>query len=216
MSATYSIYRLVDGCFTGRVLDVPPAMVVALVESSLALGEAYVQGRFYPQCHRVQQTADGPVVVEVRAAAPADDEWRTWEWSDSAHQYVQAPTLLALQRNAKAAIDQAAGAARTRYITDVPGQQAVYVRKLEQAHAFVDAGGVGDMPPYIAAEAAATGADPLVAAQSILAIAAQWDDVLSPAIEGARLAGKRAVDAALSAADVNDAYQIAAAALAAI
>ena len=130
-------------------------------------------------------------------------------WSNDTQSWADGRSLDDIQAAAGQAIDEEAGRARLRYITDVPGQQGVYLRKLEQAQAFVAAGGEGDVPPYIAAEAQATGLDPLPAAQSILAIAAQWDDVLSPAIEQARIGGKRAVDGAADAAAVQSALDTA-------
>jgi hypothetical protein len=111
------------------------------------------------------------------------------------------PSIDDLLAAAQRAIDAAAGAARLRYITDVPGQEAVYLRKAEQARAFRDAGYAGEPPPYVAAEAAAIDDTPQVACDGILAIAEYWDDVLSPAIEGGRIAGKRDVSAAAAADD---------------
>lgn len=134
-------------------------------------------------------------------------------WSNTAMAWTDPRTLDDIKAAARAAIDAEAGRARIRYITDVPGQEGVYLRKLTQATAFVAAAGQGDVPPYIAAEAAATGLDPLPAAQAILAIAQQWDDVLSPAIEQHRIGGKRAVDQAADAAAVQTALDAAIAAL---
>lgn len=114
-----------------------------------------------------------------------------------------------LKHHAKRAIDTAAGEARLRYITDVPGQSAVYLQKMEQARAFIGLAGLGTPPPYITAEATATGVTPINAANAIAAVAALWNDQVGPSIEQARIAGKRAVDAAATPAAI-DAAQAAA------
>lgn len=120
---------------------------------------------------------------------------------------------------AQRAIDAAAGEARLRYITDVPGQQAVYLVKREQAAAYLAAHALdaqASVPPYIAAEATALGITPAVLAAEVVAIATLWQDTLSPAIEAARIGGKSAVSASEDLAGVEAARDAAVAALGAI
>jgi hypothetical protein len=96
-------------------------------------------------------------------------------------------------------VDEAAGRARLRYITDVPGQQAVYMTKLQQAQAYAAAFALdaqAPVPSYLAAEAAATGMTAVQVTDNILALAALWNDQAGPGIEGARMGGKAAVTAA--------------------
>jgi hypothetical protein len=134
-------------------------------------------------------------------------------------QWVRDVPLAELQAQALDRIDRAAGAARLRYITDVPGQQAVYVSKELQARQFKAAGyPAGAVPPYVAAEVLAMGEGitPQQAADSILAIADQWQGVLSPRIEQVRLKGKWAIQAAGTEAAVQAAALSAIDALAAI
>lgn len=114
---------------------------------------------------------------------------------------------------ALADIDRAAGAARLRYITEVPGQQGVYLRKYDQARAYLEQPDAENVPPYVQAEADAMGLTPAEAAQHIVAIAQQWDDVVSPAIERERLMGKRL---ALAAETTEAVATITAAAIAAL
>jgi hypothetical protein len=152
-------------------------------------------------------------LVALRPAPPAEDAMRTWSWDEDSRRWIAVPTLAKLKLDAHAAIDQAAGQARMRYVTEVPGQQATYMRKLEQARAYASAGYTGAVPPYIQAEADATGDTPQGAADAILTTAALWDDVLSPGIEGARIGGKRAVTAASTAEAVQSAADAAIAAL---
>jgi len=113
-----------------------------------------------------------------------------------------------LKLRACRAIDMAAGAARLSYITDVPGQQAVYMAKLDQARAHlaaleVDPG--APPPPYVLAEMSVTGLDHVAACQDIVATGTAWNEVLGPAIEQARRAGKIAV----AAAETPEAVQLA-------
>lgn len=96
-------------------------------------------------------------------------------------------------------IDDAAGRARLRFITDVPGQQAVYLVKLQQAQAYTAAVALdaqATVPPYIAAEASATGQTAQQVAANVIALATVWNEQAGPAIEGARMGGKAAVTAA--------------------
>lgn len=120
---------------------------------------------------------------------------------------------------AQRVIDAAAGVARLRYITDVPGQQVVYLSKREQAVAYLAAHALDAeavVPPYIEAEAAALGVSGATLAQQVVDIAAVWEGELSPAIEAARIGGKAAVEAAEDLAAVETARDAAVAALAAI
>ena len=116
-------------------------------------------------------------------------------------------------------IDREAGVTRLRYITDVPGQQAVYIVKLQQADAYAAAVALdaqAPVPSYIAAEASGTGQTALAVAQAVLLLAGVWNDQIGPAIEGARLGGKTAVTAAETAEDIAAARDAAITALRAI
>lgn len=155
------------------------------------------------------------VLVDYQPPAPSNSEMQTWAWNPIPRRWTAAPTLAARKTNALNAIDAAAGAARLRYITDVPGQQATYMLKADQAKAFIALNGLGAIPPFVQAEADATYTTPMRAAQTIAITAALWADQLAPAIEGARRKGKFLVDAA-NAAQLDGVTQDALSALAAI
>lgn len=138
-----------------------------------------------------------PGRLQVSGPPPRPD----WRWHAGA--WGREASLDEIVAEALAAIDAAAGAARARYITDVTGQSAVYLRKAEQARAWLASGLAGDPPPYIAAEAAARGLVPADLAAEIDAIAARWDDELSPAIEAIRMSGKARARASVDAAAVQ-------------
>ena len=118
---------------------------------------------------------------------------------------------------AKRLVDVAAGQARLRYITEVPGQQAVYLTKLAEASQYLAAHALDAQAtpgPYLTAEAEATGSTALAVAQMVAYIAAAWNEQIGPAIESARLGGKAAVDAATGQdeAEILDAIESALAA----
>lgn len=95
-------------------------------------------------------------------------------------------------------IDESAGAARARYITVTPGQDATYQAKYADAKAFVLAGYPDDridQYPWVKAEAAATGASYGEAADGIKAVGDPWNMVIGPQIEELRIGGKKALDA---------------------
>lgn len=129
-------------------------------------------------------------------------------------------TTLAIARlRATREIDAAAGEARLRYITDVPGQQAVYIVKREQAAQYLAEFALDEnavAPPYIAQEAAALEVTAEVLALQVMEIAALWEDTLSPAIEAARIGGKATVMAAVDVEAVEAARDLVLADLAAI
>lgn len=161
--------------------------------------------------HAVDQAGAYLGLVDARQAPavalgppPAGDHWR---WDFKAARWVRDVPLAETIAAALQTIDEAAGTARMRYVTDVAGQSAVYIRKAEQARQYAAAGFTGTVPPYLAAEAAAMGVTPEQLARQVLTLAALWDDQLSPAIEAARMAGKRAAGAAKTAADVQTTTQ---------
>lgn len=103
-------------------------------------------------------------------------------------------------------VDTMAGEARLRYITDVPGQQAVYLIKLDQARAYL--ADTSSVPSYIAAEAVARGIAPEDLAQMILGVAAVWSGDKGPAIEAARIKTKLAIEAAKDPSAVQIALDV--------
>ncbi|WP_430009967.1 hypothetical protein [Methylophaga lonarensis] len=94
-------------------------------------------------------------------------------------------------------INTAAGAARSRYVTNVPHQDATYQLKLEDCLAFAGAGypesELADYP-FVAAEAEANGTSGQAAAELVIATYNSWKH-LAARIEGKRRAGINAVNA---------------------
>ena len=94
-------------------------------------------------------------------------------------------------------IDRAAGRARSRYLTTVPGQEATYTAKYAQAQAYIAAGYPADTAPYpwIAQESVRSGLTIKQTADRIKMTGDLWANIVGPAIEGLRIGGKDALPA---------------------
>lgn len=105
---------------------------------------------------------------------------------------------------ARSAIDAAAGAARQRFITITPGQDATYLAKYNEALAYLRAGCPPDLSlfPWVAAEAAGTGLSGIDAATRIKAAGDPWHTDIGPRIEGMRVGGKARLAQCAQIADV--------------
>lgn len=110
------------------------------------------------------------------------------------------PPLATLQQQATAAIDTAAGAARARYITTVPGQEGTYQIKAAETDAYVSAGRPTDASSYpmLSAEASARNMTVSALADEIRTTRDNWTQQAAQ-IEGARMKGKTAVEACTAA-----------------
>lgn len=116
-------------------------------------------------------------------------------------------------------IDEAAGQTRLRFITDVPGQQAVYLMKLAEAREYLAARQLNPLArpgAHLVAEAEAFKTTALAVAENVAQLGAQWSNELSPAIESARLAAKAVVATAESEAAMLQAVDAARAAFRAV
>lgn len=175
-----------------------------------------VEGNDAEQAHGVDASGVSLGVVPLGTAfshtPPPPGPERGWLWSFERQAWHFTPSMSEAIKAALVTIDAAAGAARLRYITDVPGQFATYALKLEQAKAFLDGGPV---LPFVQAEADAMGSTATEAAQFIVATAAGWQE-LAPIIEKARRTGKLAASGAQNLKGVAEAAASAVGALNAI
>lgn len=122
----------------------------------------------------------------------------TWDFATSS--WVNILTLDEEKDIALAYIDNLAGSTRLRFITEVPGQQAVYMTKLEECKAYLlDNSVIGS---YLQAEANVTGQSLLETANYIVAVSAYWNNVIGPSIESTRRKSKIDISAAVSVAEV--------------
>ena len=100
-------------------------------------------------------------------------------------------------------LDKLSGDVRSKYVTTIPGQAEVYIKKAEEAEK------IAGLPyevnpadyPLIATEMAIQGTDLTTTVQNILAIQVQWLQ-LAAAVEFIRLTGKKAINNATTITDV--------------
>lgn len=128
-------------------------------------------------------------------------QFHTFDYSTGSYRDLRTPqdfsnATAALIQNSLATIDTAAGNARLKYITSVPGQSETYQRKEEQARAWQATSFAGDAPSFIAAEATALAIDAQVLTLQIIALADYWGNVKGPQIEAARRKAKVAIESA--------------------
>lgn len=92
---------------------------------------------------------------------------------------------------ARSEIEMAAGAARARFITTTPGQDAVYRAKYEEAMAVIAAGAAAGSiaAPWLAAEATTSGLSLVATAERVKARGDAWNLVVGPRIESHRVGG---------------------------
>lgn len=93
---------------------------------------------------------------------------------------------------ARAEIDAAAGVARARFITVIPGQVESYNAKYREAQAYLAGGGASSAQafPWLTAEAAASGSTLSATAGRIKERGDAWNLVVGPCIEALRTGGK--------------------------
>lgn len=117
------------------------------------------------------------------------------------------PSLTDLQAALCVDVDGHAGGIRSRYITEITGQDATYQAKLTEAQAYQAAGSPADASayPYILNESQRKGAPPAVIAGLYIKTNQQWTTINAP-LEGIRTAGKDKINAATSQADAQKAH----------
>jgi hypothetical protein len=107
-------------------------------------------------------------------------------------------SLAAQQASAIASINAAAAVIRGRLVTDLPGQEMLYLRKEAEARAFLsDPAEEPDLSlyPFLAAEIGATAPSADQVAQVYLNMAALWT-VIGAALEALRLGAIAAIEVA--------------------
>jgi hypothetical protein len=142
---------------------------------------------------RQAETFPGPLVYfdgqDLQALPARPTGAHTWSWDALAWTATAGAVSSFMAQSVAQAlldIDTEAGKARLRYITSVPGQEAVYLLKEHQARTWQAAGFAGEAPSFIAAESNALGVSAVSVAEGIIATANQWVEVKGPQIEAVR------------------------------
>lgn len=116
-------------------------------------------------------------------------------------------SLETAKSQAKDKVDDLAGSTREKYITVVPGQDAVYATKGNEMKDYFKSGNPDPADyPHLQAEARARNMTIAEAAAYIQQVAAQWT-ALSATIEEYRVEGKVTIDAATTTRDVEIALE---------
>ncbi|MBB6191505.1 hypothetical protein FHS51_001732 [Sphingobium wenxiniae] len=160
----------------------------------------------------------GAAAVEPGAPPACDAEHRVEESQPvlSGGRWVQtwqvvarsAEELAAHQAALLAQVDSEAGAFRLHFITETPGQAQTYDAKATEAAAWTAAADPQPQDfPFLSAEAAACAMTIGEVAAIITATTAQWT-ALAARIEGARMAAKRAIQAASTFAAMDAAAAV--------
>lgn len=161
---------------------------------------------------RVYETArpSDPLITSVSEGEPekVNGVWlQTWVTETVTEAGYCAATLVADLK----AIDEAGEACRNRWVTPGSGQAMTYLRKEEQARAFIAAGRPSDASayPFLVAEATATSQTVSDLADAIVTAADAWANVIGPGIEALRIGAKKARNAATTLAERDAALAIA-------
>lgn len=167
------------------------------IELQLRTGEAYIEvsNDINDATHYINSSGQPTTYPEKPSQFHAFD-FAAGQYADQRTSQDFANATDRLARGSLAAIDTAAGNARLKYITSVPGQSETYQRKEEQARAWQAASFAGDAPSFIAAEATALAIDAQVLTLQIIALADYWGNVKGPQIEAARRKAKVAIESA--------------------
>lgn len=112
-------------------------------------------------------------------------------------------SLVARKTDAVAMLHNTVGAVRSIFVTDLPGQEMIYLDKLTEARAYlVDAQSDLTNYPAIVAELGITADTPYELAQLWLNMSAMWK-VVSAGIETIRLSAVSAINVATSEAEID-------------
>jgi len=134
--------------------------------------------------------------------------------------YPPAPTPAALLTAAKAtalaAVDTSIAAIRRAFVTDLPGQEMIYLAKEAEARAWQAATAPDPADyPFMTAEIGVTAATPAALAALWISMAGQWRAVAAQ-IEAARMTATAAIGAATTTAEAEAAVAALQAALAGV
>lgn len=166
---------------------------------------------------RLAPVIDEPPLVEETKAVARKPE-AEWELTDTGLRVTYTVVdrsdddilllLAGAREQAVARVNLEAGAARTRYITAIPGQEGTYVEKAREARAYAeDPAPTPARYPYLAAEAAHTGSTLDAVAVLVRMTADAWTSV-NAEIEGLRQGALARIKAAATAADMAAVFPI--------
>ena len=111
---TWYFYDLESGALSGRRLTGPEDLLAA--NTPPGCGAVAVDDGTVLAAHNRRVNVKTGEIEAHQPPAPADDEWRTWQWDDAAERWVPVPTLAARKLEARAPLLQDLAAEDARAI----------------------------------------------------------------------------------------------------
>lgn len=187
----FTVYQFETGQITARYVR-PSIQDVA---DLLGEGEAVIEGWFDQSDYYI---ADGEAVAKPpRPSETHDFDYASKTWINNEAEY-----LPDLKANASAQVNEIRGSTRLKYITDLPGQDALYAAKREEAVAYLsDPDPDDNLYPLVKSEIGETAPTGFEVAQIFLNLNDLWREAAG-AIDAACFAAKRQVQDAIAANDI--------------
>lgn len=191
---------------SGAIRRVVRCVTMADIEINLSEGEGWIEGEFSASTHYVR---DGAAALKPARPGPwAVFDFAAGEWTDPRSPEQVLADLQAAQAEAVAKVNAAVGQVRRRFVTDIPGQDMLYLRKEAEAARWISdpEPDLADYP-LIAAEIGITAEDGDQMAQIWINMADLWAGIAAQ-LETLRLghiaqvevaADQAGIEAALSA-----------------
>ncbi|MCL7466346.1 hypothetical protein [Phaeovulum sp. NW3] len=188
---------------TGEIRRVLRGPQIEELTATIGPDEAVLPGAL--DAAEVYIVADQPVAYPPRPGPWAVFDYAACLWIDPRTEADLAAALEATRRAAIRSVNAACGAVRARFVTQLPGQEMIYLRKEAEARAFI-ADPAPDLAayPFISAEVGITppGGTALHVAQTYLAMSAQWQ-AIGAALEQIRLGSIGQIEAAATEAAIT-------------
>ncbi len=188
----FTVHQIDTGRITARYVRPSFEDVQVLLGS----GEAVIEGWFDQNDFYVQ---DGEAVAKPpRPSETHDFDYASKTWIDNEADY-----LPELKLSALAQVNDLRGSARLNYITDLPGQDALYAAKREEAVAYLsDPDPIDDLYPLIKSEIGETAPTGFEVAQIFLNLNDLWREAAG-AIDAACFAAKREIESVTTANEIG-------------
>lgn len=187
----FTVYKNETGEITSRYVRGS----IEDVEDLIGFGEAIIEGWFDKNVFYIDQGA--AVEKPPRPSETHDFDYQAKAWVNNEAEYLPDLKAAALAR-----IDEMRGRARLKYITDLPGQDSMYMAKREEAVAYLaDPDPDDNQYPLIKSEIGETSPDGYSVAQIFLNLNDLWREAAG-AIDAACFAAKREVQDAIAANDI--------------
>lgn len=195
-------YFIVVDAGTGKILRTGSAPLAA-IEQQAQIGEFAIEAPDYIRSASHYWTATGFKEFPAQPSPYHTFDFASEEWSDFRSEAQIASDLLAAKDRAMGAVNRSIAQIRTRYVTNMPAQDMIYLRKEQEARSWVSSASpdLSDYP-MIASEIGITGADADQVAQVWLNMSSIWVTVAA-SLEQIRLGTSEDIYNATSDAGID-------------